>query len=609
MIPLRKKHARMLVSCFFLLLTLLLVSACAGQPNAEANARDILPEKTSVTAESPMEATPSSTAAGEEGSPSSAASTEKPEKVTVESSVLKTESSVVPTIATPSSIQSTNEERTDEDQNLEDQNLEDRNLEQKDIAGFHGFNLLNRRIYASWAPDDTEEWAFRFMEEYGFNFARIPIDYARLYDDPAKRTFNSASLAEMDRIMQRGLDHGVFILFDLHMVPGFDCNNGSSAKSVWNDAESLDLWGDTLVMMAERYKRIPASKLGFNPVNEPFGMTEAVYMKASDAVIARIRAIDENRPIFIDGLEWSSKPVYGMTDLTDVVASPHFYQPFMVTHYQAGWAKGADNFPYPVFPSPNIPNYLYGPYHTASQSDLKLSGSFPKGTKVSILVETVSSSTSLVVKADGTEAWRHDFSSASGTGEWKEARYVEEWNIWQNLYDRTYSFELSGNAAEIGIGCDAGDWLTFREVTLTSPDGTQLARITPSVSEWGVKQPAGPLKLSVEGKFLPSPGVDMMDGEWLEKNAIAPWETFSEKTGIPVLAGEFGVYNKTPHDVSLRVLEAYLKAFKSKGWGWSLWNLAETFGILDSQRADVQYEDWNGHKLDREMLDLLLKYK
>lgn len=32
------------------------------------------------------------------------------------------------------------------------------------------------------------------------------------------------------------------------------------------------------------------------------------------------------------------------------------------------------------------------------------------------------------------------------------------------------------------------------------------------------------------------------------------------------------------------------------------------FGVLDSNRADVAYEDFRGHKLDRKMLDLLRTY-
>jgi len=49
----------------------------------------------------------------------------------------------------------------------------------------------------------------------------------------------------------------------------------------------------------------------------------------------------------------------------------------------------------------------------------------------------------------------------------------------------------------------------------------------------------------------------------------------------------------------------YLALWKEAGWGWALWNLRGDFGILDSNRADVRYEDYKGHKLDRKMLELL----
>jgi endoglucanase len=46
--------------------------------------------------------------------------------------------------------------------------------------------------------------------------------------------------------------------------------------------------------------------------------------------------------------------------------------------------------------------------------------------------------------------------------------------------------------------------------------------------------------------------------------------------------------------------------WKEAGWGWSMWNLRGSFGIVDSGRTDVAYEDFNGHKLDRKMLELIL---
>ena len=60
--------------------------------------------------------------------------------------------------------------------------------------------------------------------------------------------------------------------------------------------------------------------------------------------------------------------------------------------------------------------------------------------------------------------------------------------------------------------------------------------------------------------------------------------------------------------MALRWLEDVLRNYREAGWGWALWNFRGSFGILDSERADVEYEDFHGHKLDRRMLELLLKY-
>jgi endoglucanase len=72
-----------------------------------------------------------------------------------------------------------------------------------------------------------------------------------------------------------------------------------------------------------------------------------------------------------------------------------------------------------------------------------------------------------------------------------------------------------------------------------------------------------------------------------------------------VHVGEWGVFNSTPHPVALAWMRDVLDLWKEAGWGWALWNLRGGFGVLDSARSDVQYEDFRGHKLDRQMLKLL----
>jgi endoglucanase len=85
---------------------------------------------------------------------------------------------------------------------------------------------------------------------------------------------------------------------------------------------------------------------------------------------------------------------------------------------------------------------------------------------------------------------------------------------------------------------------------------------------------------------------------------VAPWKEL-ERMGIGVHIGEFGAHNRTPHDVVLGWMGDFLPSLAEAGWGWALWNLRGSFGILDSKRTDVAYEDFHGHKLDHRMLELL----
>ena len=92
-------------------------------------------------------------------------------------------------------------------------------------------------------------------------------------------------------------------------------------------------------------------------------------------------------------------------------------------------------------------------------------------------------------------------------------------------------------------------------------------------------------------------------------------ETFASKgwgaalaADVFVYAGEFGVWRKTPHDVALGLMEDQLRLWQEMNCGWALWGLYGGFGVMDSERDDVEYEDFRSHKLDRKLLDLLQRY-
>jgi endoglucanase len=97
---------------------------------------------------------------------------------------------------------------------------------------------------------------------------------------------------------------------------------------------------------------------------------------------------------------------------------------------------------------------------------------------------------------------------------------------------------------------------------------------------------------------------ELWDRAKLKRVLIDAWKPLTDR-GAPVHVGEWGCFTQTPHDAMLGWMGDMLSLWKEAGWGWAMWNLRGGFGVLDSGRADVAYEDFRGHKLDRQLLELL----
>ena len=110
-----------------------------------------------------------------------------------------------------------------------------------------------------------------------------------------------------------------------------------------------------------------------------------------------------------------------------------------------------------------------------------------------------------------------------------------------------------------------------------------------------------------EPKWPGQVGDRYLSRELLEEY-YAPWIALA-KSGVGVHCGECGCWNKTPHDVFLAWFSDVLGILGENKIGFALWEFVGSFGILDSGRTDVDYEDWHGHKLDRKLLELLRKQK
>lgn len=210
----------------------------------------------------------------------------------------------------------------------------------------------------------------------------------------------------------------------------------------------------------------------------------------------------------------------------------------------------------------------------------------------------------LLVEADGKTVFQKDFVCGPGQGEWKKAQFLSQWNTYQNLYDCDYEAVIPAGTRQVRLRVTEGDWMQILRLNLKAPEAQ--AGVTLTLNEaWG-KKPAQ-LRYEETATGAKLIGTTLQDREWHRKTMIEPWKALEAK-GVGVVVGECGAFNQTPHDVTLAWLEDCLANWKEAGWGWALWNFRGGFGVMDSDRRDVKYEEFHGHKLDRKMVELLQKY-
>lgn len=218
------------------------------------------------------------------------------------------------------------------------------------IPRWRGFNLQGRfalpeRPYAGAAFD---EFDFATMKEWGFDFARLPLNYWAWGSREDWTEVREDPLKEIDRAVDLGRQYAIHINLNFHRIPGY-CINGRELEPAdlfsgraAERARALEAAAHHWKTFAQRYKGIPNARVSFDLINEPpkmrsyEGYLEERYVEIVKRLVAEIRAIDAHRLIFADGINIGQAPVTGIVDL-GLVQSTRGYLPKAVSHYTATW--------------------------------------------------------------------------------------------------------------------------------------------------------------------------------------------------------------------------------------------------------------------------------
>ena len=456
------------------------------------------------------------------------------------------------------------------------------------LPRWRGFNLLEK-FQRDGSNQPFVEEDFDLIAEWGFNFVRLPCDYRIWTEAPGH--YREAPLKELDQGLAMARARGIHVLLNLHRAPGYTVAKPSEKMNLWSDGadgeEARRQFGAQWQMFAERYHGIPSRELSFNLVNEPSKVEASKYVRACTAAVAAIRSADPSRLILADGLEWGSLPGPELAAL-HIGQCTRGYAPHTLSHFRASWVGDTGQWPEPTWPIlPKPAPYLYGDSKKDLQSPLVLRGQFQKSSKFSIHLTKVSYQAQLVVKADGNVILQKEYKPAGAK---------------QPTIDDTVAAVLPADAREITIAVEHGDWLVWSEIKIEAAAGYPQKTIHAAAGQWGERQEAW--LVGNDGQVCPQKQRVECDRNVLWTKYVEPWVKLKE-SGVGVMVGEWGADNRAPHPVVLAWMRDCLANWQRAGFGWALWNLRGSFGVLDSERKDVVYENYRGHKLDRQMLELL----
>jgi len=468
------------------------------------------------------------------------------------------------------------------------------------LPRWRGFNLVEKFQLNDNKPFSEQD--FRIISRLGFNFVRLPMDYRIWIMNGDWSRINEQALREIDQAVAFGEKYHIHVCLNFHRAPGYTVASPPESRSVWKDEEAQRVCALHWATFARRYKGIPNERLSFDLFNEPANIDAQTYARVVGIMVEAVRREDSNRLVIVDGLSWGNKPCPELIPL-HVAQATRGYNPMQVSHFRASWMHGSDSF-IPAWPLLTVSSLLCGTDKPEWQSPLVLEGTFPAGTKLEFVVGTVSAHARLKVMAGDEAVFEKTFVSGPQSTEGEKVVFEPKYQIYQNVFGQKQTVTLTHPASRIAFSNEEGDWLTLGSLAI-QPGGSDRVFPLPMTPEWGKKQQT--VNFDPNRVAQPWKGIDPIDKDWLWQHQIVPWKAL-EGQGVGVMVGEWGAYNKTPAEVTLRWMEDSLANFKKAGWGWALWNFRGSFGILDSDRADVTYENYEGHKLDRRMLELLQRY-
>ncbi|MEN8229205.1 MAG: glycoside hydrolase family 5 protein [Bacteroidota bacterium] len=177
------------------------------------------------------------------------------------------------------------------------------------------------------------------IAEMGFDHVRLPIDEEQMWDENGERYTDAFQL--MENCIEWCAESDLKVIVDLHILRSHHFN--ADEKPLWTDPAEQDKFYDLWRDLSKSLIKYPNSLVAYELMNEAVADDPELWNNLVKKCVAVIRAIEPERTIVIGSNRWQSANTFDELKIPEndpnILLSFHFYEPFLLTHFNASWTS------------------------------------------------------------------------------------------------------------------------------------------------------------------------------------------------------------------------------------------------------------------------------
>jgi len=182
----------------------------------------------------------------------------------------------------------------------------------------------------------------KYIASLGFDHIRIPIDEEQMFDIQGNK--ETEAFALLERAIDQCLKERLKVVVDLHILRSHFFN--AAEKPLFTQATAQEAFYECWRKLSATLRKYPTNMVAYELMNEPVADNPEDWNRIALQCYKVIRTLEPKRVIVLGSNRWQSFDQVKYLRIPEndqrIIISFHYYNPFLLTHYQASWTSQRD---------------------------------------------------------------------------------------------------------------------------------------------------------------------------------------------------------------------------------------------------------------------------